>query len=295
MSIGAIAFAAGIPVVPAPSPSDFLALSQSNHALQSQSLRATLARGRETEQRHVGLSAGSRSASDSGEPSAALRSAPPSPLRSSRSALLDSLSGSVAQSRIVDSFYKKIETRMVQLEKEHAAFDAVRAERADQGARGLNRLRGLLRTTTADSNRRNQELLNALQSTRQFVEELKAEYFAFGFAACAESDAYRSAKGRELLELHERLDALRLSQFESAAEVHQEQVDVDIIGQVHSGCEQHRRLVEEVFLSEARALEKKLVNQAAKYDAEVKPLVRRQEQAFSAVVAAKGRKLMALV
>jgi hypothetical protein len=46
MSIGAIAFAAGIPVVPAPWVSDFLSLSQSNRALRSQvqSLQAALAR-----------------------------------------------------------------------------------------------------------------------------------------------------------------------------------------------------------------------------------------------------------
>ena len=111
ISSGATSFAAGTPVVPAPSPSDFLALSQCNHALQSQSLeqslRAALAREVEGAAALRSECAQSRAlVAERDESIAALRAeadaarAESAALRSdgsSRSALLDSLSGSVAQ------------------------------------------------------------------------------------------------------------------------------------------------------------------------------------------------------
>ena len=75
------------------------------------------------------------------------------------------------------------EARILSMDAEFKHLKALQQEKTELEAL-VEKLRALLLQTSKDASKKNQELLNALQATRQFLEELKAEYESFA-VSCA--------------------------------------------------------------------------------------------------------------
>ena len=280
---------------------EHLSLQQSNHALQSAaaSLESALqARMEEVDllrlersQLQVDLSGRDELIAslrgELGRSAGAIES-----LRSERSEdskLLESLSRSLGD---YESRLETLTARNAGLEANQKTLEDLQADKTE--LEGLvDKLREVLLQTNVDANAKVQDLLNKLSATRQFLEELKNEYESFASCARLESEAYAAAKSLQVSTLMEQLDTLKLSAYESARDMHQDQVAV--IEALQSSYGEYRSMVEALFMQEARALEDKLASQGRAFDAELRHILQTKEAQFHAMCTAKDAKILNLI
>jgi hypothetical protein len=99
--------------------------------------------------------------------------------------------------------------------------------------------------------------------------------------------------GKELQQLQEKLDHMKLAHYESSQEIHREQIE--IIENLQANYLEYRLMVENLFYTEARALEEKLTAQQHKYETEIKYILRMKDHQFHTMITSKDAKIMNLI
>lgn len=283
------------------SSADFLKLQQSNHALQSQAQSfqsALLQQGEEleiarAEKSSLAIALAEKDTSIDGlmkellaarEEIAGLKGE-----QGESNTLVEKLSATITG---YEQKLESYETRMLSMEAEFKHLKTLQQEKLDLELL-VEKLRALLLQTSKDASRKNQELLNSLQAARQFLEELKAEYESYAVNTRVEHDLYKRSKGKELQQLQEKLDQLKLNHYESSQEIHREQIE--IIENLQANYLEYRLMVENLFYTEAKALEEKLAQQQLKYETEIKYILRIKDAHFHTMITSKDAKIMNLI
>jgi hypothetical protein len=150
----------------------------------------------------------------------------------------------------------------------------------------------LLRNGKIASTQQN-DLQNRLQSTRQFLEELKLEYEEFSSVKKLELDQSKVHAEKQYTRLKREHDDFKHRSSEEMLQAHREQEDV--VRALQNHFHEYRGVVETLFYTEAGTLERKVEEQTMRYEQEIKFIIKAKDQHFNQMITSKDAKIMNLI
>jgi chromosome segregation ATPase len=177
---------------------------------------------------------------------------------------------------------------------EHEASKVARfREEMLASERAMGVLRAQMVVAAEQASRKQNELQNALQAARQFLDELRAEYEDYADTTKAEFELYKASKAHEIRQLRMEFDRFKTAQFEDNRQLLVEQQS--ITHALQTQYEEYRKSVEQIYVVESAKLEDKLHSQMNKYEAEIRFIIKCKDAAYLDMVANKDAKIMNLI
>lgn len=184
-----------------------------------------------------------------------------------------------------DDILGSLQTEAKLIGKQKSDMNAARREK--------NRSTRQVLLLAENSNRIQGEMHASLLAHQKLLEELKVEYEEHAELVRAEWNQDRKAKVEDYNKLKQQLDNLKIMQFEDKQQLLREQREV--VKALQTQFEEYRQTAEYLFMTEVTKWEDKLRMQSAKYEEEIKYIIKAKDQHFDTMMTAKDAKIMNLI